>query len=514
MLVEFSAKELAVARRDARDEFYFFTRWMMLRERGLKWLRAPHHPLIAAALMRVFRLETLRLIINLPPRYSKTFFVQAFVAWALGHYPDSEFIYSSFSAELAEDKSREMRDLVTSAEYRAIFPRVDVRWDSKAVNNWKTTAGGVVHAAGAGGTITGFGGGKRREGFGGALIVDDPNKPDVALSEVERNKVLRWFPTTFENRRNSPHTPIVVIMQRLHEQDLAGWLLEGGDGEKWEHLCLPVITDEGQALWPEMHSLEELERKRKADAYLFAGQYMQRPVPVGGAFFHERNLLIEAPGQDEIEVEKRIYRPVESVRNITLVFATIDTNVKTGKDCDGTAVVYFGYSRYFDANLPEEDRAREGKSSLTILDWDYRQFDGALLEAWLPTVFTLLEELSAEVRALQGSAGAFIEDKSSGTILLQQAANNGWPARPIESGLTALGKSERAVNVSGYVHSGKVKFRRAAYEKVIDYKGRARNHLLSQILAFNPTVKDQGEDDALDAWSYGLALSLGNPDGF
>ena len=129
------------------------------------------------------------------------------------------------------------------------FP--DVQLASQAQGHWKTTAGGVVYATGTGGTITGFGAGKHRDGFGGALILDDLHKADEARSDTVRNGVIDWFQNTLESRKNSPHTPIIVIMQRLHEEDIAGWLLNGGNGEEWEHLCLSAITEDGKALWPE-----------------------------------------------------------------------------------------------------------------------------------------------------------------------------------------------------------------------------------------------------------------------
>ena len=510
---EFSPKKLAIARHDARRDMYFFARWMLLREQRIKWIRAKHHDLIAQALDRVYRLETLRLIINLPPRYSKTAFVQAFIAWSLGRHPDSEYIYVSYNAHLAEGKSREIRDMVTSAEYREIFPDVRVRTDSSAVNHWMTTAGGVIHAAGSQGTITGFGAGKRREGFGGAVIIDDPLKPEDALLK-ERDEVNAWFPRTIENRLNSPHTPIILIAQRLHEQDLPGWLLDGGNGQTWEHLCLPALSDDGEPLWPAMHSLDDLKRLRDTNIYEFSAQYLQRPVPLGGAYFNERSLLVTVPGQDDIAPEARIVRPVEGVSGCTIVFAIVDTAVKTGANADGLAIVYFAYSRYFDANMDPSDPRREGRSSLTVLDWDYTQIEGAMLEVWLPTAIARVEEFAGACRALQGSAGVWIEDKAAGSVLLQQAANKGWHAHSIDSKLTSLGKSERAINISGYVHGDQVKFARQAYERVLTYKGRTRNHLLSQILSFNPTVKDQGEDDLLDCFSYGVSLGLGNAAGF
>lgn len=286
----------------ASRDFYFFSRWMFLCRRGYKWQKADHHQLVCDALMRVFRGESKRLIINIPPRYSKTeLAVVNFIAWSLGRAPDAEFIYTSYSARLAANYSWQARELVSHPAYRDIFD-VELRHDSKAKDEWRTTAGGIVYAAGSGGTITGYGAGKHRNGFGGAIIIDDPHKADEARSEVMRENVIEWFRNTLESRKNSPETPIVLIMQRLHESDLTGWLLDGGNGEHWDHVCLPAIREDGTALWPEKHTIEDLRRMEGASPYVFAGQYQQRPAPAeGGLFKPDQIQIIDALPADYID---------------------------------------------------------------------------------------------------------------------------------------------------------------------------------------------------------------------
>lgn len=277
----FSPAEHLAAVGHAREDLYSFTRWMFLQRKGYTWRRARHHALICDALMRVFRGECRRLVINIPPRYSKTeIAVVGFIAWALGKVPDAEFIHLSYSADLARNNATNVRELVRHERYAEIFPDTQLKTD--AATHWKTTAGGVVYATGAGGTITGFGAGKDRPGFGGGIIIDDPHKADEASSDVIRKGVITNFQTTIESRVNSPETPIVVIMQRLHEEDLSGWLLAGGNGEQWEHLCLSAWNDDGSPLWPEKHSAERLRVMEQAAPYVFAGQYRQRPAPPSG----------------------------------------------------------------------------------------------------------------------------------------------------------------------------------------------------------------------------------------
>ena len=286
------ARELAI-QVEAQEDLYFFSRYMFKERRKYKWLHNWHHRVVCDALMKVFRGETKRLIINIPPRYSKTeLAVINFMAWCFGKVPDSEFIHVSYSATLAANNAFQTRNLVQETAYKRVFPDFQLRDDSKAKDDWRTAKGGVCYSQGTGGTITGFGAGKFRDSFGGAIIIDDPHKASEARSDTVRKGVIEWFQNTLESRTNSPDTPIIVIMQRLHEEDLAGWLLDGGNGEVWEHLELSAIQPDGSALWPAKHSIEVLNRMELAAPYVFSGQYRQRPSPPAGGFFKPDNIEI------------------------------------------------------------------------------------------------------------------------------------------------------------------------------------------------------------------------------
>lgn len=291
--ISFDAADKLAAIGWAREDLYEFSRWMFLQRRGYLWMRAKHHAIICNALMRVYRGECKRLIINIPPRYSKTeLAVVNFIAWSLGKNPDAEFIHASYSGTLAETNSANVLDLLKHEAYREIFPKTLTASDAKA--HWRTTSGGVLFTTSVGGTCTGFGAGKARDGFGGAIIIDDPHKADEARSDVMRQHVVDWFQNTLESRKNSKETPIILIMQRLHEKDLSGWLLgrkpgeppcPGGNGEVWEHICLQALQEDGNSLWPEKHSVEDLRRIEEAAPYIFSGQYQQAPSPAEGGLF-------------------------------------------------------------------------------------------------------------------------------------------------------------------------------------------------------------------------------------
>jgi len=296
--------ECALARRNL---FCFSV--ALFRASGKQWVRNWHQEVICRALGRVAAGLTRRLIINIPPRYSKTeLAVVNFIAWSMGNFPDSEFIHASYSKRLATNNAYHTRALMMSEAYQAVFPDVKLKDDSKAKDEFRTEQGGIVYATGAEGTITGYGAGKVRGGFGGAVIIDDPTKAGEAMSDVKRQNVIDWYQSTVESRCNSPETPIIVIMQRLHEDDLSGWLLHGGTGENWDHLCIPAINDDGEPLWPAKHDLHALQRMESADPYNFSGQYMQTPTPKGGGMFKTEWITRyrEAP------VERDIVRIVQS----------------------------------------------------------------------------------------------------------------------------------------------------------------------------------------------------------
>lgn len=192
--------------------------------------------------------------------------------------------------------------------------------------------------------------------------------------------------------------------------------------------------------------------------------------------------------------------PVAWPAHCDAVFATIDTATKTGKKNDGTAVCFWAINKFHG-------------HPLTLLDWDIIQIEGAILETWLPSIFIRLEEMAAMCGARRGSLGAWIEDKSSGMVLLQQARNRNWPAHPIDSGLTAVGKDERAISVSGYVYRGWVKISDKAFHKTVVYKTQTRNHFISQFFGYRVGQEEEA-DDLLDAACYGIAIALGDEEGF
>ncbi len=233
--------------------------------------------------------------------------------------------------------------------------------------------------------------------------------------------------------------------------------------------------------------------ERSKHPLVWQQEYLAKFVDMSGAmFFSKDKLLLDGS-------------PVPFPTHCEQVFAVIDTAVKEGKVHDATAVSYWAkLHAHFD-----------GPYKLVCLDWDVISIDGAILETWIPSVFHHLNHYAKVCGSALGSGGAYIEDAASGSILLQQCALRGYPAEPLPQELTSAGKDARAVNASGPVWCGDVKFSEEAYTKTSEFKGTWRNHMLSQVTSFRVGDKDAAKrsDDLLDTFTYAVAISLGGPEG-
>lgn len=295
-----SSEKDALLKHKLENDFLFFTRYFFKENYNRKFIVGEHHKLIANKLTDVVNGKTKRLIINVPPRYGKTeLAVKAFIAYGMAINPSSKFLHVSYSQNLATANSEEIRDnFVMNAEYDRLFD-VGLSPSSTGKGKWITKDGGVVYATATAGQVTGFGAGSvDEEGvdykFSGAIVIDDPIKPEDAESELIRDKVNNRYESTLKNRVNSKNTPIIVIMQRLHEEDLCGYLQEEYEGE-WEVLKLPAINEDGTPLWEFKHDLKYLENEQRKNPINFSRQYMQEPKSREGQLYGEFNTYSSLP---------------------------------------------------------------------------------------------------------------------------------------------------------------------------------------------------------------------------
>jgi predicted phage terminase large subunit-like protein len=245
-----------------------------------QYVEAAHHTYIADHLEKVATGVIDRLMINMPPRHGKSELAsRRFPAWYLGQHPEHSIIAASYNSDLATDFGRQVRNILQTDEYKALF-HTQLADDSRAANRWNTKEGGAYVAAGVGTAITGRG--------ANILLIDDPLKDrEEADSELHRQKVWDWYTSTAYTRL-APGGRIIVIQTRWHEDDLSGRLLQEQErgGDQWVKLELPAISPEGKALWPEFYPIETLERFRRVlPARDWSALYQQRPTPEEGAYF-------------------------------------------------------------------------------------------------------------------------------------------------------------------------------------------------------------------------------------
>lgn len=437
-------------RRDgnAFDRYFFKTR------ESAKWLANKHHELIDETLQKVLDGEITRLIINISPGYTKTEkAVINFISRGLALNPQAKFIHTSYSDDLALVNSQIIRDQISLPEFQELYPMA-VREDVSAKKRWFTEQGGGMLAAASGGAITGFRAGRMRKGeFTGAFIIDDPIKPDDAYSAAKRRRINNRFNNTIKSRLAVEDVPIIVIMQRLHEDDLCGFLLKGGSGDKWHHLILPALIEEEPevypseythgvpiehsyepgAIWPFKHTTEQLQHIKKSDPYTYASQYAQRPSPLGGGLFkaHWWQYYAMDPasaGRDYPGL------PID----ITFKWIYGDTAQKTAEHNDYTVFQCWGFSPTKGIFLLDQVRGK----------WAAPDLKAQLIAFWNK------HKDATVLNNFKGARGVKIEDKSSGSSLIQDVAKSTFI--PIEAVQKNTDKVFEAIGCIPQISAGNV----------------------------------------------------------
>lgn len=249
--------------------------------------RESHFVTICRALSQASRLEIpqQRLIINTPPGSGKSTLLVMWTAWTLAQFPDSRYLYISYSKVLAAKHTESIKRVLMLPHFNYLFD-VRIRHDSKAREYFQTTNGGAVAAFGSGGAITGQDAGlPGLDRFSGAVIIDDAHKPDEVHSDTIRQSVIENYRETIQQRARGINVPSIFIGQRLHEDDLAAYLLEGKDGHEWQKVIIQGIDEANNPFYPEVYPLATLRIRQEKDPYVFASQFQQDPIPAGGALF-------------------------------------------------------------------------------------------------------------------------------------------------------------------------------------------------------------------------------------
>lgn len=447
-LAQIKAEKLRRLRLKLEADHLEFTKHFFRIRQGIDFRVNWHHVYIADTLEKVIRGEIKNVVFNVSPGSSKTEEVVInFIARGLALNARARFLHISYSDDLAVLNSETAREVVRSEEYQQLWPR-KIASDADSKKRWNVEdagkkAGGV-YATSLGGQITGFRAGHMAEGWQGAILIDDPLKVEDAYSKTNRDKANRKLISTVKSRRANPDTPIVVIMQRLAEEDPTGFIKAGGIPGEWTFIEIPaLITDEYVAnlpehirplvdsserdedgrfsYWPYKEPLQELLAAEKADRYVFSGQYMQRPSPLGGG------IIRSAAFQRYTIVPQLKYR---------MIYA--DTAQKTAERNDYSVFECWGLG--LDNRIYLLDMIR-GK-------WQAPELRQRAIDFWAKHAASNGELNVAPLRKMK------IEDKASGTGLIQDIhASGGIPVEGIERNRDKL---TRVMDVVSYIDSGLV----------------------------------------------------------
>ena len=383
-----------------------------------------HIDLIAEYLEACTRREIKRLIINIPPRYMKSIAVTvAWPAWLLGLNPSEQILAASYAYKLSVKHSIDCRLVIRSDWYRRAFPNVRIASDQDTKEKYVTTERGMRYATSVGGSAIGEG--------GNFLIVDDPTSATEASSDVQRQTANDWFDQGFATRLNDKaNGVIVVVMQRLHANDLTGHLLQKGG---WEHLCIPAVAphktlidfgrvsvtrEPGDPLHPAREDIAAIERQKVAlGSYAFSGQYQQRPSPADG-------------GMLKMHWFGRFDQPEEKYKRI---IQSWDTAYKKGTHNDPSCCLTFG----------ERDNGHDLLHAV-VGRMEYPELK-----------FTMIRH-AAEWHA----DAVLIEDKASGQSLIQDLRKE--TQLPVIAVNPNDDKVTRAVAVSPMIEAGRLRLPRHA----------------------------------------------------
>lgn len=472
-----TAEQKAFARKvECEEDGLYYARYFFKQRTGGKMIVAPHHKVIQKTLDRVIDGEIQRLIINVPPGYTKTELATInMMGRGLALNCRARFMHLSYSHNLALLNSSTARGMIKSKLYQAMWP-MELRDDADSKAMWWNEHGGGVYASSAAGQVTGFRAGHMEPGWQGALIIDDPVKPDDAYSDIVRNGVNNRFNETIKSRLAIETTPMIVIMQRIHYHDLSGYLLRGGSGEKWHHLNLPVIIDSSRSyeetypenthaipidhglpdgwLWPfkhnESHRVSLFSHRRTAEA-----QYMQNPKRFNaeGALWNEE--MISAAHAMRITQE------------LTRTVVAIDPQATNSEESDESGIAVASVYGSGDERQYSLDADYSGKYSPN---------------GWATKAIDAYKQHEADAIVIETNQGG---DMAEDTL-----RNAGFTGRVIRVH-ASKGKYARAEPISALYAQGRVAHRGSLYE------------VENQFMEYVPTTAKKSPD-RLDAAVYAL----------
>ena len=433
---------------------------------GSKFYLKPFHKRVIKALQDLVdgKNKKRNLALCLPVGSGKSLIVEYFITWCFARSVDNTFCYNSHSDRLINRLSKECKDIIENPYWILLFENQLKKDDRQRVNfsfeGAKNRTG--LTAGTTGGAITGLDAGNPNiDGFSGALIIDDPMDAGNARYEKSREEVVTFYDEKLSTRRRTPSTPTILIMQRLHLDDLVGWI-EKNEPEQWEIVKIPALDENGQSFWEERYPVEELKHIQRINNFKFQSQYQQEPIASGGAV---------------IKTEWFKYYSTSVDYQYKRIFITGDTAQKVKEHNDYSVFFVWGVTKF--GKLQLLDRLR-GKWEAP----DLKRQVKILWNRWSKGIGNT------------PCSGLYVEDKASGTGLIQEIKREcAIPVLPLQADKDKLTRLEA---VLAHIEAGNVELPNSPEQN---------KELLNECEAFTRD-DSHSHDDQVDTLVYGIMVGL------
>ncbi|WJN63991.1 terminase large subunit [Erwinia phage Fougasse] len=500
------------------SSFEKFGKWSFHIQMGFPFQSQDFHDVIFDVGQQIVDGKIDRVIITIPPRHSKTQLLSiALPLYSFCHNVTSHNIITSYAEDVVLESSGYVRTVMLDPLFQRIFPNVRIDPNKRSLERWGTTKQGVMHAVPTGGKMTGKGAGLLAENYSGCFVVDDVIKPKDAYSDTVRMEINDRYDNTFMSRlandgvitlpdgtlKKCSRTPMVIIMQRVHDSDLVGYLLRGGSSDKYHYLNIPAIVEkdtgskeyydklikqqnyshaipilynlnrkeEKSALWPSRKSLESLEAMQKANPYTYNSQYAGNPTANGVGLVKEEWWKEYDPNTFD---RSRIVRS----------FITADTASTAKEYSDYSVLKHWGVTKERDVYCLD----------IMLGKFETPELKTAIIGFWEKTNIFDSRWPCCIPRAL------YMEDKSSGQFLNQQFVRDGnIRLMPVPRDKSGGDKVARFLNTIPYFSTGKIYFP-AGHEHI--------DHVKREILGMTSLGSGTGHDDCCDNVSDMVAIEF------
>lgn len=500
------------------SSFEKFGKWSFHIQMGFPFQSQDFHNVIFDVGQQIVDGKIDRVIITIPPRHSKTQLLSiALPLYSFCHNSTSHNIITSYAEDVVLESSGYIRTVMLDPLFQRIFPNVRIDPNKRSLERWGTTRQGVMHAVPTGGKMTGKGAGLLSDKYSGLFVVDDVIKPKDAYSDTVRNEINDRFDNTFMSRlandgvitledgtlKECPRTPMVIIMQRVHDSDLVGYLLRGGSSDKYHYLNIPAIVEKGtgsadyyekimkqqnythaipilydlkrdaeqSALWPSRKSLPSLLSMKKANPYTYNSQYAGNPTASGVGLVQEDWFKLYTPSSFD---RSKIVRS----------FITADTASTDKEYSDYSVLVHWGVTK---------------ERKVYCLDICLGKYEIPELKKAISDFWTKCNKYDSRSPCCIPRA-LYMEDKSSGQFLNQQFTREGnIRLMPVPRDTTGGNKVSRFMNTVPYFSAGSILFP-AGHEHLA--------HFQREILGMTSLGSGTGHDDCCDNVSDMVAIEF------